>query len=89
VALFRSEVMTQFGDFAGALALMQSASQLDPTCPLPYVNAGRAFTAMGDLASARKHLLKAEQVSLTVYFCIKVQCVELQLSRVNTHCSIL
>jgi predicted Zn-dependent protease len=68
VALFRSEVMTQFGDFAGALSLMQSASQLDPSCPLPYVNAGRAFTAMGDLASARKHLLKAEQVNSVVHF---------------------
>jgi hypothetical protein len=80
VALFRSEVMTQFGDFAGALALMQSAAQLDLTCPLPYVNAGRAFTAMGDLASARKHLLKAEQVCLTVCFSL------LRLSVLNCSC---
>ncbi|KAG5180517.1 hypothetical protein JKP88DRAFT_349586 [Tribonema minus] len=62
VALFHSEVLTHLGDFAGALALLAAAAAKDPSCPLPYVNAGRAFTGMGDLPSARRHLARAMQV---------------------------
>jgi tetratricopeptide (TPR) repeat protein len=57
--LFYSEVLTHLGDFATALSVLSEAASCDPSCPIPYVNAARAYLSMNDTRSARIHLDRA------------------------------
>lgn len=50
----RLKVLVSLGDFARALALLRRSSVLQEDCPLPYVNAARAYLGMNDLVAARR-----------------------------------
>lgn len=52
--LHASQVLVSLGDFARALILLRESSLLEPDCPLPYVNAARAYLGMNDLVTARR-----------------------------------
>ncbi|CAM9696216.1 unnamed protein product [Chrysoparadoxa australica] len=47
--LLYAEVLTQLGDFGTALSVVSNATAVNDDCPLPFVNAGRAYMAMNDL----------------------------------------
>ena len=44
------------GDFSKGLEYLKQAAVLDPKCPIPYVNAARAYLGMNDIKTARRHV---------------------------------
>ncbi|CAM9578949.1 unnamed protein product [Sphacelaria rigidula] len=62
VLLFFAEILVGLGDFARALSLLRQSSSLEPDCPLPYVNAARAYLGMNDLLAARRHLERGQEL---------------------------
>lgn len=62
-----AQVVISMGDFARGLKLLKSSASLDPECPIPYVNAARAYLGMNDLVAARRqaffpHTLRVQVV---------------------------
>ena len=51
-----AQVVISMGDFARGLKLLKSSASLDPECPIPYVNAARAYLGMNDLVAARRQV---------------------------------
>lgn len=51
-----TQVVISMGDFARGLKMLKSSASLDPECPIPYVNAARAYLGMNDLAAARRQV---------------------------------
>ena len=64
--LYYGEIIAQTGDVTGAMATFRTAAALDEHCPLPYVNAARAYVAMNQHDVAMKHLQKALEIDPTV-----------------------
>jgi len=62
VLLFYGEILTQVGNFKKALELYQSAAAISPECPLPFVNAGRAYISLNDNGLAKAHFARAIQI---------------------------
>lgn len=56
------EVQSQAGDIVAALECFRQASMIDPSHPLPYVNAGRTYQQLNQLHLAEEHL----RVALTL-----------------------
>lgn len=52
-----TQVVISLGDFSRGLKLLKSSASLDPECPIPYVNAARAYLGMNDLVAARRQVL--------------------------------
>lgn len=50
------QVVISMGDFARGLKLLKSSASLDQECPIPYVNAARAYLGMNDLVAARRQV---------------------------------
>ncbi len=59
VLLYHGDVLGQRGDLLGAMERFKKAAEVDPNCPLPYVNAARAFLSVRDYAQAHTHLKEA------------------------------
>jgi tetratricopeptide (TPR) repeat protein len=53
------EVLGQAGDLVGSLACFHQAHTIDPTHPLPFVNAARTYQQLSQTATAKKHLDRA------------------------------
>ncbi|CAB1105957.1 unnamed protein product [Ectocarpus sp. CCAP 1310/34] len=57
VLFFFAEVLISMGDFKKGLEFLRTAASLDPECPVPYVNAARAYLGMNDTKAARRQAL--------------------------------
>lgn len=51
-----SQVLISMGDFGKGLDYLRQAASLDPECPIPYVNAARAYLGMNDTKAARRRV---------------------------------
>ena len=49
-----AQVLISMGDFSKGLEYLKQAAALDPECPIPYVNAARAYLGMNDINTARR-----------------------------------
>ena len=49
--------MISMGDFGKGLEYLKQAASLDPECPIPYVNAARAYLGMNDTKAARRQAI--------------------------------
>ncbi|CAM9129653.1 unnamed protein product [Ectocarpus sp. 4 AP-2014] len=57
VLYFFAEVLISMGDFKKGLEFLCTAASLDPECPVPYVNAARAYLGMNDTKAARRQVV--------------------------------
>ncbi|CAM9113237.1 unnamed protein product [Ectocarpus sp. 13 AM-2016] len=57
VLFFFAEVLISMGDFKRGLEFLRTAASLDPECPVPYVNAARAYLGMNDTKAARRQVV--------------------------------
>lgn len=51
-----AQVLISMGDFSKGLEYLKQAAALDPECPIPYVNAARAYLGMNDTKTARRQV---------------------------------
>ena len=56
------EVLGQAGNPAGALKAYSLAAEIEPTHPMPYLNASKLYQQMNQLDLARTHMRKALRV---------------------------
>ena len=49
----------QIGDISSSIRCLQRASVIDPTHPIPYLNAARTLLQLGNTMEAQKHLSQA------------------------------
>ena len=59
--LYYGDVKGQRGDLKGAMESFQRAAELDPTCPLPYLNAARAYLTVRDYPETERHLQRVSE----------------------------
>lgn len=57
ILLYHGDVLAQRGDLAGAMRRFQEAAHADPACPLPFVNAARAYLSVSVSAHVRVFVL--------------------------------
>ncbi|KAM3567056.1 hypothetical protein VYU27_010793, partial [Nannochloropsis oceanica] len=65
VLLYHGDVLALRGDLQGAMTRFAQAAAVDPSCPLPYVNAARAFLSVRDVIKAEAHLRQAQALDPT------------------------
>lgn len=71
-----AQVLISMGDFSKGLEYLKQAAALDPECPIPYVNAARAYLGMNDINTARRQArgcvvveFAATAVLMSLLFC--------------------
>lgn len=80
--LCSGEVHSQCGDMVKAIKQFHKCTELDPTHPLPWVNAGRTYQQLGQVQAALMHVRKSIEIDPT----LAMTRVDLaQLLRQNGH----
>lgn len=69
------QVVISMGDFARGLKLLKSSASLDQECPIPYVNAARAYLGMNDLVAARRQVFFTAHLFAPVVLCNRLSHV--------------
>jgi tetratricopeptide (TPR) repeat protein len=65
VLLYYGDIMAEKGDIVQAIQRFSEAHLMDPSSPLPFVHASRAYMTVRDLTLAEKHLRRALELDPT------------------------
>lgn len=73
------------GDFKKGLEFLRTAASLDPECPVPYVNAARAYLGMNDTKAARRQVVAVVQQGYD-FFSMAMLSVQQQVAALSRIC---
>lgn len=74
------------GDFKKGLEFLHTAASLDPECPIPYVNAARAYLGMNDTKAARRQVVAVVQHKDVMLFPMVLLSVQQQVAALPRIC---